>query len=325
MKKTTLMLVGVAVLALKLGVNASAAVTKPESGPAISSTDALAVLQAIVQKAIGNGKVFQVQAVVKGGQTYYVVQVEDPAGKTYEIVLDANGNLVGNSQSDPGANGPTPVKPADLPAWIQAAIEKAAGNGKVLQAEEVTKDGQTYYAVEIEDANGKTHEIVLDAKGNPVTSSTSGDGNNVANGPTPVKLADLPAWIQAAIEKAAGNGKVLQAEEVTKNGQTYYAAEIEDAKGKTYEIVLDAKGNLVTSSTSGDGNNGANGPTPVKLADLPAWIQAAIEKAAGNGKVLRAEEVTKNGQTYYLVQIRNAKGKTHTVVLDAKGNPVGKN
>jgi uncharacterized membrane protein YkoI len=57
-------------------------------------------------------------------------------------------------------------------------------------------------------------------------------------------LASIPAPARAAIQKAAGKGKVLTIETVTEGGNVWYEAQLRTG-GKKSEVKVDAAGTLV--------------------------------------------------------------------------------
>jgi uncharacterized membrane protein YkoI len=206
------------------------------------------------------------------------------------------------------------------PAAVQAAIQKAAGSGKVLQVEQETENGQMVYQAELQDTTGNMTVVVVDAAGNVITMPMGEMGDHGLGDGTPIAFSATPAAVQTAIQKAAGTGKVLQVEEESENGQTVYEAEIQDTAGNTTVVVVDAAGNIITAPMGEMGGHGLGDGTPIALSATPAAVQTAIQKAVGTGKVLQVEQETEHGQTVYEAEIQDTAGNTTVVVVDAAGN-----
>jgi uncharacterized membrane protein YkoI len=123
-----------------------------------------------------------------------------------------------------------------------------------------------------------------------------------------VKMEDLPPAVQATV-KAQSQGATLHGlSKEVENGKTLYEAEmVVNGHGKDVEI--DSSGAVVAVEEE------------VALSSLPAAARAAIEKSAGNGKVLKVEAITHGGSLVaYEAQVNNA-GKRSEVRVDPQGRP----
>lgn len=128
----------------------------------------------------------------------------------------------------------------------------------------------------------------------------------------PVKLKELPPAVRAVVEREAGpKGKIRGLDTETENGKTVYEAELTVA-GHHKDISMDDSGNIVEIEET------------VALKTLPDAARAAIEKAAGRGKVLKVESISDGKQVIaYEADIR-VKGKTTELRVDPQGNPAPK-
>src|SRR6476620_3977140 len=76
----------------------------------------------------------------------------------------------------------------------------------------------------------------------------------------------------------------------------------------------DQKSEQKTTSTA------AAKPESVKPADLPKPVSDAVMKAYPKGTIASATKAMKGSDTSYKVSVKDA-GKSHTLTLDAMGNP----
>jgi uncharacterized membrane protein YkoI len=120
-----------------------------------------------------------------------------------------------------------------------------------------------------------------------------------------VKMSDLPAAVQQAVKEQSKDATLRGVATEMDKGKTVYEAELTVA-GHSKDITFDADGHVVSIEEE----------TP--LADIPAPARAAIQSAAGKGKVLEVETVTEDGKTFYEAQIKTG-GKKSEVKVDAAG------
>ena len=120
-----------------------------------------------------------------------------------------------------------------------------------------------------------------------------------------VKMSDLPAAVQQAVKEHSKDAKLRGLATEMDKGKKVYEAELTVA-GHTKDITFDADGKVVSVEEE------------TTLANIPAPARAAIESAAGKGKVLEVETVTEDGKTFYEAQIRTG-GKKSEVKVDAAG------
>jgi uncharacterized membrane protein YkoI len=120
-----------------------------------------------------------------------------------------------------------------------------------------------------------------------------------------VKMADLPLAVQQAVKEHSKDGKLRGLATEMDNGKRVYEAELTVA-GHSKDITFDAEGQVL----------GVEEETT--LANIPPPARAAIESAAGKGKVLAVETVTEGGKAFYEAQIKTGTQKSE-IKVDAAG------
>ncbi len=119
----------------------------------------------------------------------------------------------------------------NVPAAVQQAITRESAGAKLKGLATEVEDGKRLYEAELE-VNGHAKDVSFDEKGNVVSVEEE------------IALDKIPAPARAAIEKAAGTGKVLMVETITEGGTSAYEAQLNKA-GKKSEIKVDAAGQTV--------------------------------------------------------------------------------
>ena len=133
-----------------------------------------------------------------------------------------------------------PVKWADVPAPVAAAIKAAAGDAKLAEVVLGEEDDVPAYETSWE-AGGHKHEIAVAKDG------------TVLGLEEIITLAEAPDVIQATIKKEAGTHKVSEVEKVLEKGKTTYEATIEKGEGKKLVITMDEAGKVTEREKSGGG------------------------------------------------------------------------
>ena len=124
---------------------------------------------------------------------------------------------------------------------------------------------------------------------------------------TPVRMQDLPEAVQRTVKEQTKSAKLRGLAKEVEKGQTFYEAETL-VNGKTRDVLIDAKGNVVEIEEA------------TALADLPEPAQKALRAAAGQGKIITVEKVTKGSIVSYEATINKA-GKKSEVGVNADGSP----
>jgi uncharacterized membrane protein YkoI len=123
-----------------------------------------------------------------------------------------------------------------------------------------------------------------------------------------VTLEQLPAAVQTAVKEQSKGATVKGFAIENENGKRLYEAEL-TVNGHAKDISFDARGAIVSVEEE------------TTLDKIPAPARAALEKAAGQGKIVIVEVVTEGGKTSYEAQINTGK-KTSEVAVDASGRSV---
>jgi uncharacterized membrane protein YkoI len=123
-----------------------------------------------------------------------------------------------------------------------------------------------------------------------------------------VTLEQLPAAVQTAVKEQSKGATVKGFAIENENGKKLYEAELR-VDGHAKDISFDGRGAIVSVEEE------------TTLDKIPAPARAALEKAAGQGKIVVVEVVTEGGKTSYEAQINTGK-KTSEVAVDASGRSV---
>jgi uncharacterized membrane protein YkoI len=120
-----------------------------------------------------------------------------------------------------------------------------------------------------------------------------------------VKMQDLPAAVQQAVKDYSRDAKIRGLATEMDKGKRVYEAELTVA-GHSKDVTFDADGHVVSVEEE------------TTLANIPAPARAAIQSAAGKGKVLGVETVTEGGKTFYEAQLKTGSKKSE-IKVDAAG------
>lgn len=186
----------------------------------------------------------------------------------------------------------------ELPAAVQAAVEKAAAGGEILELEAEEEDGQMEYEAKIR-RDGKVIEVEFDAAGNVLADDADDDEGDDEE---TIAFADAPAAVQKAVEAYFGQGKVQRLEVEKENGVLVYEAEIK-IDGVEHSIEVSADGELLEVEHD------------VAPDALPAAVRAALDKKFPGAAIDEAEAIQK---FYYEVEII-VDGKKKEVTISPTG------
>ena len=130
------------------------------------------------------------------------------------------------------------VDVASAPQAVQAAVKKIVGSSAITGFSKEIEDGKTSYEVEYK-LNDAEH------------SATFAPDGKVLEQEEPVKAANLPAAVTAAIAKAAPGGKVGEVSKVKADDKSYYEADVTVGEEK-HEIKLAADGTVLSNKIEKD-------------------------------------------------------------------------
>ena len=123
---------------------------------------------------------------------------------------------------------------------------------------------------------------------------------------TKVLMKDLPAAVQKRVTEETKTAKLRGLEKEVEHGMTYYEAET-TINGKSRDILIDPSGTIVEIEES------------VTLESLPEAARGGLQRAAGTGKILRVESVTRGSAVSYEAVIER-QGKKSEVSVNADGS-----
>lgn len=122
---------------------------------------------------------------------------------------------------------------------------------------------------------------------------------------TRVRMQDLPEPVQKTVKEQTKTAKLRGLAKEVENGETFYEAET-IVNGKTRDVLIDVKGTVVEVEEA------------TTLASIPEPAQKAFRTAAGTGKIVKLETVTKGSVVSYEAVIRKG-GKRSEVAVSADG------
>jgi predicted membrane protein len=132
-------------------------------------------------------------------------------------------------------NSEKKVTMKDLPEAVRKTVQEQSKGATLRGLAKEVEDGKTFYEAELK-INGHNRDVLIDPTGAVVEIEEQ------------VTMASLPVNVRVTIQKAAGKGKVLIVESVTKNNTLEaYEAQISRA-GKKVEIKVAPDGQLLTSA-----------------------------------------------------------------------------
>lgn len=130
-----------------------------------------------------------------------------------------------------------------LPAPVHAAATAAAGKGKIESVTSDMEDKVMTYEVAVSEGSHKyEHKFAADGK--------------LLESEEAVAIADLPAAVRTAFEKAAGSDKILEIVRVTAGEKKFYEADISEKDG-VREVKVSAEGAVLASKHEKSSENEA--------------------------------------------------------------------
>jgi predicted aspartyl protease len=121
-----------------------------------------------------------------------------------------------------------------------------------------------------------------------------------------VQMKDLPEPVQKTVREQTKTAKLRGLAEEVENGKTFYEAET-TVNGKSRDILIDPTGAIVEVEEA------------TEFASIPDAAQRTLKTAAGAGKILRVETVTKGSAVSYEAVVQQG-GKKSEVAVNADGS-----
>jgi len=123
---------------------------------------------------------------------------------------------------------------------------------------------------------------------------------------TRVQMKDLPEPVQKTVREQTKSAKLRGLAKEVENGKTFYEAET-TVNGKSRDILMDATGAIVEVEEA------------TTLESIPDAAQKAFKRAAGSGKILTVETVTKGSVVSYEAVVQKG-GKKSEVAVNVDGS-----
>jgi hypothetical protein len=122
------------------------------------------------------------------------------------------------------------IKRSDLPPAVEKTVVEQGQAAAIRGFSQEREDGQIFYEAEFL-VNGRSKDILMDANGVVVEMEE------------PMAIASLPPAVHAGLQAAAGHGKVVKVESLTKRGKlvAYEANVITNGKKSEVQVGPDGK------------------------------------------------------------------------------------
>ena len=124
-----------------------------------------------------------------------------------------------------------------------------------------------------------------------------------------IQKSQLPAAVQATVDKQSEGATVRGFSQEKEHGQTYYEAELLVA-GHGKDVLMDAQGNIVEVEEQ------------IALDALPGPVRDGLQTKAGKGKLVKVESLTKHGKLVAYEGQVTRHGKRSEVQVGPDGKPL---
>lgn len=126
-----------------------------------------------------------------------------------------------------------------------------------------------------------------------------------AAGEPGLALKDLPPGAQKTIREQTRGSRILKIDREEKDGAMVYEVETQTRGGRR-DLLVSSSGEVLEIEQE------------VEWNAVPAAARAALARKATGGKIVKVEEVTRNGRVIYEASIRR-QGKTEEAAVTASG------
>jgi hypothetical protein len=128
---------------------------------------------------------------------------------------------------------------------------------------------------------------------------------------TRVKMKDLPAAVHKTVQQESKGAVVKGVTKEVEDGKTQYELETM-VHGHSRDLIIDEAGNVTEVEEQ------------VRMESLPAEVKAGLKQAAGKGKIMKVETVSKGGTlTMYEAVVQHGTKKSE-IQIGTDGKPVPK-
>lgn len=121
-----------------------------------------------------------------------------------------------------------------------------------------------------------------------------------------IQRGDLPAPVEKTVTSASQGATIKGFSLESENGQTYYEAEM-IVSGHSKDVLIDKDGTIVEVEEQ------------VAFESLPAEVKQGLQAAAGSGKILKVESLTKRDKLVAYEAKVQANGKKKEIQVGPDG------
>jgi len=284
-----------------------------------------------IDRERGNRDIKALQHVVRNGDEFYRVTLDERGNKDRVYRFSTNGKLLGedtvtdrdirNSAVDNGDE--RQIRLANVPRDARETIDRERGNRDVKSVYEVRRGNQTFYRAIIDERNGdkmirvgdngkllgdQDVREVRDARtaGATLRRGVDDDGDRVS-------FERLPGEVKTAIAREAGSDRVGDVYRYDRRGGSVYEADVEGG-GRTRVIRVNDNGRVVSEA-----DDTPEGRQTVSFNDLPGAVKSAIASKVNENQVARVIRVTRGGDTYYRARVEERGRDPYWITVDDRG------
>lgn len=143
------------------------------------------------------------------------------------------------------------MKTNELPAAVQATVQRQASGREIVDIDRETHKGRTVYEVEFRQS-GKNEEIVIAEDGSVVAAETK-KTKRFAEWFKGTELSDTPAAVQDTIRREAAGLEIVDIDREGTKQNPVYEVEIRGADDRKFEILVAANGDVLRDSRRPNG------------------------------------------------------------------------
>jgi len=290
-------------------------------------------LRQAIDKERGSKDIKAIQHVVRDGNEFYRVTLDERGGKDRVYRFSENGKLLGeDTVSDRDVrrsavdNGDEKqIRLANAPRDVRETIDKERGNKDVKAVYEVRRGTQTFYRAIIDDRNGDrmirvgdngkllSEQDIREVRtagaaigGRSVRRGVDDDGDRV-------NFDRLPGEVKTAIAREAGSDKVGDVYRYDRRNGSVYEADIESGT-RTRVVRVNENGRIVSET-----DDTPEGRASVSFRELPGAVKSGLASKVNENQIGRVVQVTRNGKTYYRARVEDKGRDPYWVTVDDSG------
>jgi hypothetical protein len=281
-----------------------------------------------IDRERGSRDIKALQHVVRNGDEFYRVTLDDRGGKNRVYRFSPGGKLLGEDtvtdrdirESVVNGSDERQIKLANAPRDVRETIDRERGNRDVKAVYEVRRGNQTFYRAIIDERNGDkmirvgdSGKLLSDQDVREVRTAGAVIRRGVDDDGDRVNFDRLPGEVKTAIAREAGSDRVGDVYRYDRRGGSVYEAEV-NTGSRTRVIRVNENGRVVAES---DGT--AEGRRTVSFNDLPGAVKSAIASKVNENQVARVVQVTRGGDTYYRARVEERGRDPYWITVDDRG------